>query len=218
MTLLVPYATALLLGSLHALEPDHMAAVTSFAVRRPGVRHAVRYGVRWAAGHGGAIIVLGTVLIVSGVHLPAGATDWLERVVGAVLVALGGWTVLQARAMHAHVHTHTDGTVHAHVHSHALKPTHDHAHAASAIGLVHGLGGTGAAVALIPVVGFDAPVAAVGYLVVFAFGTVAGMAVYGMLAGLLLGRATARSVRWARVLARVAGISTIVIGCVWLAG
>jgi sulfite exporter TauE/SafE len=108
--------------------------------------------------------------------------------------------------------------VHAHVHSHALKSTHDHTHAAATVGVVHGLAGTGAAVALIPVVGFEAPVAAVGYLVVFAFGTAAAMALYGMVAGLLVGRAAARSARWARALARSAGVSTIIIGCVWLIG
>jgi cytochrome c biogenesis protein CcdA len=218
MALLVSYATALLLGSLHALEADHMAAVASFAARRPGIRSAVRYGVRWAAGHGGMIVALGTVLILTGAQLPAAATHWLERLVGVMLLVLGGWTLLQARALHVHVHSHLNGTVHAHLHSHAWKATHEHAHAASAIGLLHGLGGTGAVVALIPVVGFETPAAAVGYLVVFALGTIAAMALYGMLAGLLLAHAAARSVRWARTLARAAGSSTILIGCVWLGG
>src|SRR5687767_6434611 len=217
MALLIPYATALLLGSLHAFEADHMAAVTSFAARRPGIKNAVRYGVRWAAGHGGLIVVLGTVLIATGIQLPATATHWVERLIGAALIGLGGWTLVQARALHVHVHAHEDGRVHAHLHSHALKQTHEHAHAASALGVLHGLGGTGAAVALIPVVGFDAPAAAIGYLVVFALGTVAAMALYGMLAGLLLARAATRSVRLARTLARGAGVSTILIGCLWLA-
>jgi sulfite exporter TauE/SafE len=124
---------------------------------------------------------------------------------------------MRAPALHAHVHAHGDGTVHAHVHSHATKPTHDHEHAATTAGMMHGLAGTGAAVGLIPVVDLEAPVAAVGYLVVFAFGTIAAMALYGTLAGLVAGRAAARSVRWARGLARAAGVSTILIGCVWLA-
>jgi hypothetical protein len=218
MPLLVPYATALLLGSLHALEPDHVAAVSSFAVRRPGIRGAVRYGVRWALGHGVVIVVLGAVLVATGVHLPAGAGYWLERLVGVTLIAVGGWTVLHARGLHAHVHVHSDGTVHAHLHSHAVKQTHDHGHGAAGVGVVHGLAGTGAAVALIPVAGFESPVAAVGYLVVFAFGTVAGMALYGMVAGVLVARAATRSVQWARVLARAVGVCTMVIGCVWLAG
>ena len=218
MPLLVPYATALLLGSLHALEPDHVAAVTSFAVRRPGTRDAVRYGVRWAIGHGVIIVVLGAALVATGFHLPLGAGHWLERLVGVTLIALGGWTLLHARGLHAHVHRHADGTVHAHLHSHTLKRTHDHGHAASGVGVIHGLAGTGAAVALIPVAGFESPVAAVGYLVVFALGTVGGMALYGMLAGLLVARAVLRSVRWARVLAGAVGVCTVVIGCVWLAG
>jgi hypothetical protein len=218
MTLLSPYATALLLGSLHALETDHMAAVTSFAARRPGVRNAVRYGARWALGHGGAIVVLGALLVVAGVQLPPSALPWLERVVGMALVVVGGSTVRQARTLHAHVHAHADGTLHAHVHAHDTALTHDHGHAATWVGLLHGLAGTGAAMALMPVVGFDAPVAAVGYLLVFAVGTVAAMALYALLAGMVVGRAAGRSAAWARTLARLAGICTILIGCVWLFG
>jgi orotate phosphoribosyltransferase len=198
MTLLMTYTTALLLGSLHALEADHMAAVTSFAVRRPGVREAVRFGVRWSLGHGGAIVLVGAILILAGVHLPEVATHWLERMVGVVMIALGIWTVRGARALHAHVHSHADGTVHSHLHSHAAAPAHDHGHGVTAVGLMHGLAGSGSAVALIPLVAFDSPPLAVLYLVVFAAGTIAAMAIYGMLAGVVVGRAAESSVRLAR--------------------
>ena len=218
MTLVVPYATALLLGSLHALETDHMAAVTSFAVRKPGVGPAVRYGVRWSLGHGSAIVFVGTVLILAGIQPSAGTTHWLERIVGCVMIALGLWTFRSARALHAHVHTHADGTVHAHVHSHALRPTHEHGHTATAVGLLHGLAGSGSAIALLPVVALDTPFVAIGYLFVFALGTVVAMAVYGMLAGAVVGRASASSVRLARGLGRVTGVFTIMVGCIWLIG
>jgi sulfite exporter TauE/SafE len=216
MTLLVTYATALLLGSLHALEADHMAAVTSFAVGRPGRREAVRFGVRWSLGHGGAIVLVGGVLVLAGVHLPETATHWLERLVGVVMIGLGTWTLHSARALHAHVHRHGDGTVHSHLHSHVVERHHGHGHGVTAVGLVHGLAGSGSAVALIPLVAFDSPPLAIGYLVVFAMGTIAAMALYGMLAGVLVGRAADSSARVGRLIAQATGVFTVCIGCVWL--
>jgi nickel/cobalt transporter (NicO) family protein len=214
-TLLLTYSTALLLGSLHALEADHMAAVTSFAVRRPSLRAAVRFGVRWAVGHGGAIILVGAALIVLGVNLPDAATTWLERMVGVVMIGLGAWTIRGAAAIHVHEHRHA-GHTHAHIHSHALADDHDHGHAVTAVGLIHGLAGSGAAVALIPVVGFDSPGPAILYLVVFALGTIAAMAVYGLLAGMVVGRAAERSLGLARGLARATGAFTVLVGLVWV--
>jgi nickel/cobalt transporter (NicO) family protein len=214
--LVLTYSTALLLGSLHAFEADHMAAVTSFAVRRPGLRHAVRFAVRWAAGHGGAIILIGAALLLSDMRVSAATGHWLERLVGAVMIGLGLWTYRGARALHAHAHTHGDGTVHAHVHSHASRDGHAHGHGVTAIGMVHGLAGSGAAVALIPVVGFDTPVRGILFLVVFAVGTVAAMAFYGLLAGAVVGRTAESSARAARLIARGAGAFTVAIGFVWL--
>ncbi len=51
---LLPLLTAVSLGFLHALEPDHMAAVTTFVSRRPRPREAVGFGVRWGLGHSAA--------------------------------------------------------------------------------------------------------------------------------------------------------------------
>jgi sulfite exporter TauE/SafE len=215
MPIILTYATALLLGSLHALETDHMAAVTSFAARRPGLRQSVRFGVRWAMGHGGAILLVGSVLVVLGIQLPDPAANILERLVGLAMIGLGLWTIRGATTLHAHLHSH-DGHAHAHVHSHAITQNHDHRHAATAVGMLHGLAGTGAAVALIPVATSSSPVSAVLFLVVFALGTVAGMALYGLLAGLVLGRTADRSVRVARLLARCTGVITMGVGVWWL--
>lgn len=242
--LLLPYSTALLLGSLHAFEADHMAAVTSFAVRRPGLRDSVRFAVRWAAGHGGAIVLVGATLLFLGVRLPESTEHWLERLVGLVMIGLGLWTIRGAARLHAHTHTHGSAE-HAHVHSHpdaahahahaahaahashaatarggedahAHPHAHPHAHASTAVGLVHGLAGSGGAVALIPVVGFESPLRGVVFLLLFAVGTIAAMAVYGLIAGVIVRRTADSSVNWAQWLARVTGAATVVIGLVWL--
>jgi nickel/cobalt transporter (NicO) family protein len=218
--LVLTYSTALLLGSLHAFEADHMAAVTSFAVRRPGLRTAVRFAVRWAAGHGGAIVLVGGGLLFLGVRVPEATEHLLERLVGVVMIGLGIWTFRGARALHAHLHSHDDGTRHTHVHTHpaahAHPAAHGHGHGVTAVGLVHGLAGSGAAVALIPVIGFESPLSGVLFLTIFAVGTILAMALYGLFAGLIVGRTAENSTRLAQLLARGTGVLTVIIGFVWL--
>lgn len=213
---LLPPGTAFLLGTLHAFEADHMAAVGAFAVRRPRALEAARFGIRWAAGHGAALIAVGTVVVLAGAHLPLASGAWLERVVGASLVALGLWTAIGARTLHAHLHRHDDGTTHVHLHAHLLRPDHRHGHAATAIGALHGLAGTAPALALLPVAGFDSPLLAAGYLALFAAGTALGMAIYALIAGWIAGRAALRSAALARAVALATAVATCGVGVFWL--
>jgi nickel/cobalt transporter (NicO) family protein len=204
---LLPYSTALLLGSLHALEADHMAAVTSFAVRRPSLREAVHFGVRWAIGHGGAIVIIGAGLLLLGARMPAATEHLLERFVGVVMIGLGIWTFRGAAGLHAHAPVRGAAGLHAHG---------GHRHTVTAVGVVHGLAGSGAAVALIPVVAMESPLAGILYLVVFAVGTILAMGVYGLFAGAIVGRTSRSSIRMARLIARITGVATVCIGIIWL--
>jgi ABC-type nickel/cobalt efflux system permease component RcnA len=235
------YLTALALGAAHTFEPDHVAAVSAFVVRRPRPREAMAYGVRWAIGHGGVILVAGTVLVALRLRVSADAGAVLERLVGATLIALGLWVFIGARRLHAHRHAHADGTVHVHLHAHerptsgdghghghsapaagsvAPPPTpgHGHRHAATAIGALHGLAGTAPAVALLPMASLDAPGPALAYLAVFGVGTAVAMGLYAMLAGVVAGRAAAHSGALGRGLARCAGIGSVAVGVWWLMG
>lgn len=218
MDLFLLYGTALVLGSVHALEADHVTAVTAFVARNPGVRNAVAFGMRWAVGHGGAVLVIGGALIVLERELPHTLTAGLERLVGAVLVGLGAWTMLGARRLHAHTHTHADGTTHEHVHSHLFSSghKHDHRHGATSVGLLHGAAGAGAAAALVPVAGLNDPGRGVIYLALFGVGTIMGMGLYASLAGFVVGRTAGVSVRLARAIAVAAGMVTIAVGVTWL--
>jgi len=216
MNLLLAYTTALLVGSVHALDADHMAAVTAFAVRRPHWREAAGFGLRWALGHGAAVVLVGAGILLIGVRFPDGTDALLERLVGFVLIGLGAWTVWSARRIHAHEHVHGDGTPHVHLHSHAFVRSHDHRHGATAVGVLHGLAGSAPAVALVPVASFDSAGQGIVYLLLFAVGTAAGMALYAMLAGLVIGRAAVRSERLARGLGIATGCITMAVGAVWL--
>ena len=224
LELAVLFATALLLGALHSIEPDYLAAVTAFVTRRPGRREAIGYGLRWGMGHGLSILLVGSALVLLRVQLGPDVGAWLERVVGLSLVLLGTWVFVTARTLHAHAHKHAGGPEHVHLHAHpvardhAAPRAHEHRHAATAMGMLHGLAGSAPAVALIPLARVGSPLHAAGYLALFGVGTATAMALYAMFAGLLASRAAERSAAVGRALARVAGVGTVVVGVLWLIG
>jgi len=222
MSFLLPYWSALLLGSAHALEADHMAAVTSFAVRKPTPRAAMRFGVQWAIGHGAVVIAAGAALLLIGLVIPEVATTWLEKIVGVVLIGLGASTVIHAQRLHVHADR---GARHAHLHSHPLPAGREHSHeshagrwshAPAAIGALHGLAGAAPAVALLQVTAMESITSGMLYLMMFAVGTAVGMAAYAAVTGFVAGRAALASERAARAIGKISGVATIAIGVFWM--
>ena len=193
----LPFLTAIILGALHAFEADHMAAVTSFVVREPRPREAVRFGAQWALGHGGAILIAGALLMFLGLQIPESATGTMERLVGLALVALGAWTAWIAHRAHLRAHAHPHG-------------------APVAIGLVHGLAGAAPAVALVPLAVIDSAAAGIGYLLLFTLGTALSMSAYAVTAGLMAARANGFGERAGRLIGQFTGVGTIAIGIFWL--
>jgi hypothetical protein len=86
------------------------------------------------------------------------------------------------------------------------------------MGALHGLAGTGAAVALLPVAATDGPAPTLLYLLAFGLGTGACMGLYALSAGWLAGRAAHRSGALGRTLARLAGLGSAAVGVLWLVG
>src|SRR6266536_1121370 len=117
-----------LLGMRHALEPDHLAAVSTL-VTGPrdgrGTYRAMLLGACWGLGHTASLVVVGASLVMLRATMPARATDLFEFFVALMLVALG------LRAIHAAARLGTAGPVHAHhhgtvVHTHPGVPAHIH--------------------------------------------------------------------------------------------
>lgn len=192
MSIALAFASAALLGCTHALEPDHMAAVTAFAVRKPLPGAALSFGVRWAAGHGLILLLAGVLLMTVGLAIPSSAIPWLDRMAGFALILLGVSTALLTARLH------------------------EHAHAPTAVGALHGLAGAAPSIALLQVARLDSIVQGMGYLFSFALGTALGMGLYAIFSGFLLRRASARSLGVARALSRATGLSTVIVGVIWL--
>ena len=83
-----------LLGMRHALEPDHLAAVSTLVTHDRGGYKAAWLGACWGLGHTCSLLMIGVVLVALRAEMPARATDLFELAVALLLVALG------ARAIH----------------------------------------------------------------------------------------------------------------------
>jgi hypothetical protein len=177
-----------LLGMQHALEADHIAAVSSIAARRTEVGDIIKHGLTWGLGHTLTLLGFAGIAILLGHAIPETFARPIDTGVGIMLVGLGAhvlWRLWRDR-IHFHRHLHADGTLHLHAHSHAGesvshgRSSHAHAHASGfrwrtlLVGLMHGMAGSAA---LLLLAASQAPSAAIGlgYVALFGVGSMIGM-------------------------------------------
>src|SRR4051812_50084848 len=89
-----------LLGMQHALEADHIAAVSSIAARRSDVRDIIKHGLTWGLGHTVTLFLFAGAAIVLGHAMPDSLSRPLETAVGIMLVGLGAhvlWRLWRGR-------------------------------------------------------------------------------------------------------------------------
>src|SRR6476620_12795793 len=212
-----------LLGMQHALEADHIAAVSSIAARRSDIGDIVRHGLTWGIGHTLTLFIFAGAAILLGRAIPDTVAKPIEAAVGIMLIGLGVhvlWRLWRDR-VHFHRHGHADGTVHFHAHSHA-GDTAPHARAAHAhehgfrwrtllIGLMHGMAGS-AALLVLTVSQASNPVVGLGYVALFGTGSIIGMGALSTVIAVPLA-VSARWLTWAnRGLQGAVGLATIAIG------
>lgn len=211
------------LGMQHALEADHIAAVSSIAARRTNVGDIVRHGLTWGLGHTITLSLFAGAAIVLGHAIPEHLAQPLEGAVGIMLVGLGAhvlWRLWRDR-VHFHAHGHGDGTLHLHAHSHAhenvphVRSAHAHSHGfrwrSLFVGLMHGMAGS-AALLVLAVSQVEKPLQGVLYIVLFGIGSMIGMGALSAVIALPLA-ASARFLTWAnQALQAVVGMVTISIG------
>ncbi|MFO0654834.1 MAG: hypothetical protein U0787_07125 [Polyangia bacterium] len=216
----VGWFLSLLLGARHALEPDHVAAVTTMLTTERGRPAAL--GVLWGAGHALALFGMATTLSLLERQLSPEWADRCELLVGGMLIFLGGRAViLVLRALHEGrqglLYTHSHGGAR-HVHSGPLGHVHiggyTFAHRPLLVGLFHGLAGSGALTALVSTK-MPGIWDRLAYVSLFGIGSMLGM---GALAGLLgwpLSRWLAARPLVGQLLTVTAGILSMGLGVLW---
>jgi ABC-type nickel/cobalt efflux system permease component RcnA len=191
---------SLLLGLRHASDPDHLAAVTSLIASEKdgsGLRKAGLMGLSWGLGHGTSLVLIGLPLVLLERYLPGPVQQAAETLIGGIIIFLAVRLLVRWRQghFHAHVHSHDDGEAHRHVHSHESDTSHEHAHkvllrtplSSYAIGLVHGIGGSGG-LTLLLLSTIPSAARATDALLVFAGGTAISMVLLSTAFGLAIAR------------------------------
>lgn len=220
------------LGMRHATDADHVVAVTTIVSRERTLRAAAPIGAIWGLGHTVTILVVGGAIILFGIVIPPRVGLTMEFSVALMLILLGGLNLAvftrDARALarrDRHVHA-GDTTPHDHA--------HDAGHRAAdatltrldrqlgrfgayrfvrplVVGVVHGLAGS-AAVALLVLGTIRDPLWALGYLLVFGVGTIAGMLLITTALAMPFAYAARRFDRLHRGLGVVSGLLSLAFG------
>jgi ABC-type nickel/cobalt efflux system permease component RcnA len=207
-----------LLGMRHALEPDHLAAVSTLVSEERSSYQAALLGVCWGLGHTLALVAAGAVLVVLRAEMPTRVADLFELLVAVMLIALGVRAIFQAARqgrsgpVHAHqhrgrVHAHASGAAHVHIGTWtlAVRPL--------IVGAVHGLAGSGALTALV-LATLPTTSAQLAYMGLFGLGSTIGMAALSGLLGWPLARLGANRAL-ARAISMTVGVVSTGLGIVW---
>ena len=207
-----------LLGMRHALEPDHLAAVSTLVTGERNGCKAALLGACWGLGHAATLIACGAVLVLLRAQMPARVSDLFEFAVALMLVGLG------VRAMYLAARQGAAGPVHVHhhgrvVHVHSGADPHVHigawtlARRPLLVGAVHGLAGSGALTALV-LTTLPSTAARLAYMIVFGLGSTLGMAALSGMLGWPLARVSRHRGIARGVSLAVGGISTV-LGLSW---
>jgi hypothetical protein len=207
-----------LLGMRHALEPDHLAAVSTLVSRERGGAKAAFLGACWGLGHTCSLLVVGVALVVLRAEMPANVSDIFEFLVAVMLVGLGARAIyLAARQGPAGpAHTHHHGHL---VHQHPGTPAHVHighwtlARRPLLVGAVHGLAGSGALTALV-LTTLPSTTARITYMALFGLGSTLGMAALSGLLGWPIARLGAHQAV-GRGVSMVVGCVSVGLGVAW---
>jgi len=187
----------LMIGLLHAFEPDHLSAVSTqllknnnttsdskkLGLRSLTINSSLR-GALWGMGHTSTIILIGLLIAGLSLNIPGNFFVSAEVVVGFMLIILGILTVTNKsifKQKHIHPHKHSNGIAHTHLHNHNVN--HKHGHKAYLIGCIHGIAGSGSLVALAAstINGLDMMIY---FLILFGIGSIIGMTVASGILGL----------------------------------
>jgi len=216
------FATLLLgfaLGIMHALDADHVVAVSTIVSQYRNPFRATLAGVFWGIGHTTTLLLVGIAVIGFKLVIPEQLALSMEFLVGIVLVILGFQTLWQflPKKKHAHIHDHGHEM---HTHEHAHSPikgeenVQHHAlrqHKSLLIGMLHGLAGS-AALMLLVLSTIQSAWEGVVYILIFGVGSILGMMIISTLIGLPFTLSSGRFSSINHIIKFAAGTLSVALG------
>ena len=209
--------TGFVIGLRHALDADHLAAVSTIVSDRKSIWSSSIVGGLWGVGHTISLLIVGGLVIFLKLGISETAAGYLEAVVGLMLIILGLNVLrklVQAERLHAHEHEH-DGHSHTHIHLHQPDeaPAAHHAFSPRSVivGMIHGLAGS-AGLMLLILPAIDSSTLAMLFIVIFGAGSIGGMMVMSFLMGLPLHFTASRFALVNKGIRFVAGVFSFGLG------
>lgn len=226
-----PFIAALMASMLHVIMgPDHLAAVTPFAVESK--RRAWKIGLSWGLGHLAGMLGIGILFALFKELIPVELISaYSEQLVGFVLLGIGIWALYRVfrkerRHEHLHIHSEQGPLIHKHPHDHSQVKGHQHEHrhvakqshwASFSIGLLHGLAGISHFLLFLPVLSFEDNTDATAYILGFGVGIVLAMTLYTLVIGKVASLAkNGHNDLFFKGIRFSGGLFAIVIGIYWI--
>jgi hypothetical protein len=187
--------TAILLGFLlgmqHALDPDHLVAVSTIVSDQRDWKRASLFGALWGLGHTSTLLLFGLLVLVLHMTISPGLASGLELLVAVMLIGLGLYGLLRRHSEHEH-------------HAPSLRRPF-------LVGLVHGAAGS-AALMLLVLGTISSVLEGLLYIALFGVGSVFGMLLLSGVIGLPIAFTAKRSARIHDILQRSLGLFSIGFG------
>lgn len=196
MELTFPLFAGIIAAVLHVISgPDHLAAVTPFAIESK--KKAWKVGLFWGVGHLLGMLSIGILFLVFKDLIPIEKiSQHSEKFVGVILISLGLWIFIKIfkedkHHKHTHVHSQNNPLIHNHQHIHNSEKQHNHNHpnlkqgtiASLSLGFIHGLAGVAHFLLFLPVIGFTSKLDSTQYIVGFGIGTLVAMISFALVIG-----------------------------------
>ncbi len=206
------------LGLKHALDADHLVAVSTIVTERKGFWNSSLVGALWGLGHTASLLAVGFLVIAFHFQIPQKAALGMEFAIALMLVALGAnvlWKIYRGATFHIHTHSH-QGRLHIHPHFHNQTEHTVHHHSVPIgkkpflVGMVHGIAGS-AALMLLVLVAIPSRPLALAYIGIFGIGSVGGMFLMSALIGLPFSF-TSKYEQANKIIRTTAGVISVCLG------
>ncbi|WBW95050.1 urease accessory protein UreH domain-containing protein [Oceanirhabdus sp. W0125-5] len=174
MNLFTTLMIGFILGIKHAIEPDHVIAVSTIVSRTKKLWTSSLVGIFWGIGHTLTLLIFGMLFIFMKKDIPNVWALSLEFAVGIMLVYLGIRSFISPEKNDVHSHSHEQENSKLKGFSY-LKSIF--------IGAVHGLSGS-AAMILLTMSTVKSPWEGGIYIIIFGIGTIFGMLLFTTIIGM----------------------------------
>ena len=222
------FVAGLAAGLLHVFSgPDHLAAIAPLAA--DGDRGQWKAGLQWGIGHTAGVLLIAVLLLMLREQLPLDVISAnSERIVGALLIAVGSWGIWRAMRLgfSAHGHSHPAPQTRLRQGHGEVSPKRfarrrkgmRYAGASFVMGTFHGLAGSSHLFGVLPALALPSRPASILYLAGFGVGAIAGMTAFAAAMGLLSHRLGRRHPRSYGSLLYASSAAALVVGGFWLVG